>query len=165
MVCVGEAASHCDCTPICAGDANEPNGGASSATGLDADDDGMITDCEGDQWTDGELESASDQDWFTYYGLDAICGFDAIQPHAQVFGADAEVCVFLSPAGGGSYTPVCLEGTAASAGTADGCCGAGSARLQYGANFATDEATVLIRVRSADGGVCAPYTLSYGYGT
>ena len=44
-----------------------------------------------------------------------------------------------------------------------GCCGTNHARLQFGSNFANDEATVLIKISSSSS-LCSPYTMEYAYG-
>ncbi len=149
----------------CPPDAYEPNDTFAAARVIDTGGDGMINDCEPAQQLTADISTSGDPDWYTFFGLDAFCGLDQIQPHASVKASvPTTVCVYLKPANG-SAPPGCLEGTTASVSGYTGCCGPNGARLSFGSNLANDEADVLIYVAtSGPTNQCISYQLDYAYG-
>jgi hypothetical protein len=131
---------------------------------IDTGGDGKISDCEGAQTLVANVGSGN-VDWYRYYGLDSLCGFDDIEPYAKVTSTGGlTVCVYLKPQTG-SELPYCLKGTydgELSSSGYYGCCGSSEARLQFGSNLKDDEATVLIKVSGPES-VCSAYTMEYAY--
>jgi hypothetical protein len=152
--------------PLDCADDNEPNDETYHATLLDAANDGKLSDCEPALTSTASLAGSEDGDWYSYYGMDAFCGFDELEPHAYVDSDEPlDVCVYLNPLGA-SAPPTCLEGLPAIlSDDYSGCCGIGGARLQYGANLQNDDALVLIRVSNPDApDTCIAYDLTYRFG-
>jgi hypothetical protein len=147
-------------------DDNESNDLMSTATLVDAADDGKLSECEPAQTSVAALAGSQDDDWYIYQGLDGICGFDAIQPHAYAESAvPLTVCVYVKP-NGGEVVPTCLEGSAATLGGGyNGCCGSGGARAAFGTNLVNDDAMVLMHVSSPTAPeTCVDYDLTYRFG-
>lgn len=122
----------------------------------------MISDCEGSQTLTASVGSG-DADWYKFKGLDSLCGLDNIQPYAKVTSSSSlTVCVYLKPTNG-SDPATCLKGTSDSSVSGyKGCCSSTEARLQFGSNFADDEADILIKV-TGPSSTCGAYNMEYAY--
>lgn len=148
----------------CGDDPNEPNNGEIQATLLDpiTDDDGRGS------MVSGELEAATDIDWFRYEGEDTA--FSIVGPYAQVNVNALELCMYAECLNGLENTDVtCNEGTTQqpSPNGRPGCCGTDTGgfelNLSCGGTFSDDSALIFISVTGSEPGVCQEYTVSYHY--
>jgi len=148
----------------CADDPNEPNNGEIQATLLDpiTDDDGQGS------MISGELEAATDIDWFRYEGSDTT--FSIVSPYAQVNVNSLELCMYAECLNGLENTDVsCNKGTTQqpSPNGRPGCCGTNTGgfelNLSCGGTFTDDSALIFISVAGSEPGVCQEYTVSYHY--
>jgi hypothetical protein len=157
--CCSDKSSACpsNCT-----DSFESNDTQSAAKTIDTGGDGMISDCEGSQTLTASVGSG-DADWYEFKGLDSLCGLDNIQPYAKVTSSSSlTVCMYLKPTNG-SDPATCLKGTADSSVSGyKGCCSSTEARLQFGSNFADDEADILIKV-TGPSSTCGAYNMEYAF--
>ncbi len=153
----------CEAVENCGVDGYEPNDSEDQAVDLgelgDGDDPGSFA---------GELDHATDEDWFTYQGLDNVGLPPGVAP-ARTLMTDGglRLCKFLQCTDDAAEAVVtCPEGSEAtdSPGGRHGCCANGSIAMPDFDCTGTldDSARVWIRVDQAQA-QCVEYTVSYEF--
>ncbi len=155
----------CVAGEACGDDEFEPNNGEIQATLLapitDDDDDGTQL--------QGELEAATDIDWFRYEGEDTA--FAQVGPYAQVNINALEVCIYAECLKGLGQTEVtCPKGATQqpSPGGRPGCCAANTDGFEVdlscnGGVLSDEGAQIYMSVTGSEPGVCQEYTLTYHF--
>jgi len=148
-----------DAPPACTPVDVEPNDTMSTAiarTGID--------DCDSSGGTlTGVLESATDVDYFKYAGKDAVgCTVDATI--RGPVSSPLTYCVFARCSTGVTTWKSCISGGKTTVSGMDGCCGVGSAQLDYSCSTISDDsATIWMSVSQKGTAACVPYSATYHF--